>query len=88
MATEVRSNLFNLLNEAERINKKKYSWSAIGKKIGRSRQSTEHLFMGDQDDDSYIKYGTLGKLIDFFASEGLPVTINKLFIVIDGNAQG
>jgi len=77
----VRSNLFNLLQQLERKNSRRYSWAAIGRYIGRSRQATENLFTGEQSDDSYIKYGTIAGLLQFFRAEGLNVTPNDLFTV-------
>lgn len=77
----VRNNLFSLLQQAEKLNNKKYSWALIGRRVGRSRQAAEKLFRDEQTNDSYIKYGTLDGLLKFFNAEGLPVTISDLFIV-------
>lgn len=78
--TVVRSNLFDLLQRLEKQNGKRYSWAAIGREIKRSRQATENLFAGEQSEDSYIKYGTMGHLLDFFRSQGLDISPGDLFV--------
>lgn len=86
MSTIVRSNLFELLQRIERQNNKRYSWAAIGRRIKRSRQAAENLFTGDQSEDSYIKYGTMARLLEFFHQEGLAdISIGDLFKIDDTN---
>lgn len=81
--TVIRSNLFNLLQEIEKRNNRKYPWAVISRRIQRSRQATEALFMGEQSKDSYIKYGTMGHLLEFFRAEGLDIGPGDLFVVTE-----
>lgn len=83
----IRSNLFDLLQQLEKKNNRKYSWASIGRYIKRSRQATENLFMGEQSEDSYIKYGTMAGLLDFFREEGLELTPGDLFIETNEEPQ-
>ena len=77
----VRHKLFELLQSLELQNRKKYNWAEIGRKIGTSRQSTQHLFTSDQTVDSSIRNGTLAGILAFFESEGMPISIGDVYDV-------
>lgn len=89
MPTIVKSNLLELVQKLERRNSKRYTYTYIAEKLGRTRQAVERLIMEGQTNDSYIKYGLLAKLLDFFHEEGLEdVTLADLFTVIDAVTPG
>lgn len=81
MTTNVLPNFFQCLMKLQEKRHKVYSWQDVGTALGMSRQAAQALFLSDQKDNSFIKYSTLSKLIDFFAAEGMPITVNDLFIV-------
>lgn len=75
---EVKLNYVKLLQELERKNKRRYKYSEIGLVAGLSRQTVTKLFTGKAQ---AVDLATIGKLLDFFASEGLPISISDLFTV-------
>lgn len=77
----MKPNFFSCLLKLQAQNGRVYSWQDVGQKIGLSRQATHALFTGKLSDKAFIKYTTLGKLIEFFESEGMPVTPNDLFVI-------
>lgn len=77
----VRPNFYGCLLELQGKNHVRYSWADIGREIGMSRQAAQNLFMNEATDDSFAKYGTLAALLDFFAREGMPITVADLFVV-------
>lgn len=58
-----------------------YSWQDVGTALGMSRQAAQSLFMGEPTENGFVKYSTLAGLLDFFAAEGMPITVNDLFVV-------
>lgn len=66
------------LSRLQAQNKKVYTWGEIAGSIGMTPQGVRSLFAGEAD---RLYYSTLGKLGDFFAAEGLPVTPNDLLAV-------
>lgn len=85
--TTVKPNFFTCLMRLQDKNKKIYSWAEIGDAIGMSRQAAQSLFMAETTDNSFLRYGTFGRLVDFFATEGLPVAPNDLFVIDDSDAS-
>lgn len=79
----VRPNLWNMLLELQKATGTRYTWSYLGTSLGMSRQAAQVLFTPSEvSDDSYIKYGTLASLLDFFHAHGMTgVTISDLFAV-------
>jgi transcriptional regulator with XRE-family HTH domain len=55
-----------------------YSQAELSKKTGLTRQTVVRVF-GDQAER--IDMTTLAALLDFFAAEGMPVTVADLFTV-------
>ena len=82
MTYTVRPAFLECLHKLEEKQGKRYSWAHIGRKMGLTRQAAQALFTGESSDDSFAKYGTIAKLLDFFAAEGMPVTIADLFTVV------
>lgn len=68
-------------------NKKVYSWADVGNAIGMSRQAAQSLFMSEPTENSFLRYGTFGELLDFFHAEGMPITPNDLFVVEDSPSE-
>lgn len=64
-------------------NHKVYSWQAIGEALDMSRQAAQNLFMNEPSGNSFIKYATLARLIDFFAREGMDVKLDDLLEVVE-----
>lgn len=71
--------LFNLhkpLSRLEQIKNRRYSFSEIADASGLTRQGVRRLLKEPSD---RIDVDTLSKLLDFFATEGMPITVNDLF---------
>lgn len=71
--------LFNLhkpLSRLEQIKNRRYSFSEIADASGLTRQGVRRLLKEPSD---RVDVDTLGKLLDFFAAEGMPITVNDLF---------
>lgn len=84
----VRPNLLPLLHKMEEVNNRRYKWAELGRMMGVSRQAAHALFMAeDITDDSFMKYGTAGALLDLFNNEGLDITIADLFTVTTADDQ-
>ena len=81
MTITVLPNYFHCLLKLQEKNHKVYSWADVGNSLGISRQAALSLFMNEPSENGFIKYSTLAGLLHFFASEGLPLTINDLFTV-------
>lgn len=76
--TTVRSNLFRLIAQLEANTGKPYPLQAIASKSGVHRHTVETLVNGAPQG---VQFKTMAGLIDFFAAEGMPVTLNDLFSV-------
>lgn len=83
MPTQVQSNLFALVNQLERQNNRRYSYSELGAALGISHQSAKILLKQKTDPNSYLRYGLIGKLLDFFKAEGMSITVGDLYVTID-----
>ena len=81
MSYTVRPAFMQCLHRLEEKQGNRLSWAHIGRQMGMTRQAAQALFTGDSSDDSFAKYGTIAKLLDFFAAEGMPVTVADLFTV-------
>ena len=80
MTTKVLPNFFACLMRLQEKNKKVYSWQDVGSALGMSRQAAQSLFIKEPPDTGFVRYSTIAGLLDFFAREGMPVTINDLFV--------
>lgn len=76
--TTVELNYVQLLQDLESKTKRRYKYTEIALISGLSRQTVTKLFTGKAQ---AIDLDTIGKLLDFFASEGMPITLNDLFTV-------
>lgn len=74
--TEIKLNVFSLIKQLEIKRGHDLQWSDISRKSGITRQTWLRLRTNEA---TGIDLGTLGKLIDFFAAEGMPITISDLF---------
>ena len=69
--------IFDAINKLEAKNKRLYSDNEIAKATGLHRHTINVMRKGKAEP-------TLDKLLDFFASEGMPIEPNDLFdVVID-----
>lgn len=58
--------------------KGRYSYARISEISKISRQGIRRMLV---EDTQQVDVATLSKLLDFFASEGMPITVNDLFVV-------
>lgn len=76
--TTVKLNLFALTKQLELKLGRDLDWSDVARKSGISRQNWSNM---RNDISAGIDFSTIAKLLDFFRSEGLPVTVADLFTV-------
>lgn len=76
----VKFNLKQLLRELEAQNKRDYEYQQVAKACRLSRFTVSAIA---NNDNVRVELPTLAKLLDFFKSEGMPVTIDRLFTVTD-----
>jgi hypothetical protein len=76
--TTVQSNLFRLIAQLEANTGKPYPLQTIAARSGVHRHTVEVLVSGKPQG---VQFKTMGALLDFFESEGMPVTLNDLFTV-------
>lgn len=76
--TTIEYNLFNLKKQLEIKSQREFSWNEIAERSGVHRNTMLNLA---NDRTRRIDLDIMARLIDFFASEGMPVTPNDLFIV-------
>jgi AraC-like DNA-binding protein len=69
-------NIFKAVRRLEAETGKHYTIQDIAREAGMHRHTVASLLDGREDK-------TLGKVLAFFADEGMPVTINDLFTVTD-----
>lgn len=71
---------FNLHTPLSKLEEKngRYSYAKISEKSGISRQGVRRLLI---EGTRQIDIDTLSKLLAFFESEGMPVSINDLFTI-------
>lgn len=83
MQYTVKLNLFALKKDLEKKVGHDMYWTDIAALSGISRQTWDRMYGGKAD---RIEFGTLGKLLTFFRSQGLDITIADLFVVSDQDA--
>lgn len=69
-------NLHRPLSELEQRRKQRYSYADIADKSGMTRQGVRRLL---KEETLVIRVDTLSALLDFFAAEGMPITVSDLF---------
>lgn len=79
----LKFNLHKPLYQLEQKNGR-YSYAKIAEISGLTRQGVRRLLKEPSDT---ISVRTIGKLLDFFASEGMPITVDQLFTVEEPDAK-
>ena len=75
---EITVNVMAKVNELEQLHHRRYTYTDIADATGLSRHTVRKWLTGEV---KAIDLESLGKLLDFFAAEGMPVTIAELFTV-------
>lgn len=68
--------IFDAVNQLEKHNGRRYSESEIAAATKLHRHTIAAVMKGKHDK-------TLSKLLAFFASEGMPITVGDLFTITD-----
>lgn len=76
--TKIRYNLLSLKLELEYKNKREYTWKQLADAIDVSERTLSAWL---HNKTSRVDMVGLAKLIDFFKSEGMPITVADLFEV-------
>jgi hypothetical protein len=76
--TKLSFNLHKPLSLLEQKKNCRYSYAAIADGSGLTRQGVRRLLKEKSD---RVDLSTLGKLLDFFSAEGMPITVGDLFAV-------
>ena len=74
----IKFNLFKLRANLEAELKGPVSWVKIAEATGVHRNTMQNLV---NNKTSTVDLEVMGKLLDFFAAEGMPITIADLFTV-------
>ena len=74
----VKFNLFALRARLEEKSGRSYSWVEIADSVGAHRNTLQNLAANRT---GTIDVAVTSRLLDFFASEGMPITIVDLFTV-------
>lgn len=80
MKTKTKLNVFRLVKLLEAQTGKPYSNTVVAGKADLSRVTVNSLVAGTTN---RIDLATIDKLLDFFAAEGMPVTVGDLFTVTE-----
>jgi len=78
--THITYNLFNLKRELEIKTQEEYTWQRIAD-ISEIHKNTIYNLANNRT--QRVDLNVMARLLDFFASQGLPIGINDLFIVTD-----
>lgn len=78
MQSKTQLNVFRLVKRLEEKNNVAYSNTAIAQKSGLSRVTVNGLVSSGTQ---RIDLETIDKLLDFFATEGMPVSPCDIFVV-------
>ncbi len=78
MPTKTQLNVFRMVKRLEEKSNVAYTNTAIAKKSGLSRVTVNGLVSSGTQ---RIDLETIDKLLDFFATEGMPITPGDLFTV-------
>lgn len=71
----VKPNLFNVVNELERLKGRKLSSNEIAQRASLSRHTINNLIQGNT---KLVYFETLTKLLAFFRAEGMDVNLADL----------
>ncbi len=71
----VKPNLFNVVNELERLKGRKLSSNEIAQRASLSRHTINNLIQGNT---KLVHFETLTKLLAFFRAEGMDVNLADL----------
>ena len=74
----LKFNLHKPLSQLEQKKDCRYSYAQVAEISGLTRQGVRRLLKENSDT---LRVSTLSALLDFFASEGMPITVDKLFEV-------
>ena len=77
---EIALNVMAKVNELEQLRHRRYNYTDIADAANLSRHTVRKWLTGEV---KAIDLESLGKLLDFFAAEGMPVTVADLFTVTD-----
>ena len=81
---KVTFNLHAPLSNLEQLKNRRYSYAEVADISTLTRQGVRRLLKEPSETVSVV---TLAKLLDFFASEGMPITIDHLFTVQEEGSQ-
>lgn len=76
--TKLLFNLHKPLSQLEQMKNRRYSFNEIALATGLTRQGVRRLLKEPSD---RIDVNTIAKLLSFFATEGMPITVSDLFTV-------
>lgn len=82
--TKIRYNLYSLKKQLEINAQSDYTWDKIALDSNVHRNTLLNMA---NDKTRRIDLDIMGRLIDYFASEGMPVTPNDLFVVEPDEVQ-
>lgn len=74
MSHKVELNIYHLINRLEAIKGRRISDNEIATALGVHRHTVTKIRKGRPEP-------SLAKLLDYFAAEGMPVTVDQLFTV-------
>ena len=77
-ATQVEFNLFQLINRLEATREREVTIVEIAEETGLSQAG---LYKAKNKAYGGVQFETLGKLMDYFARQGMPITISDMFTV-------
>ena len=81
---KVTFNLHAPLSNLEQLKNRRYSYAEVADISSLTRQGVRRLLKEPSETVSVV---TLAKLLDFFAAEGMPITIDQLFTVQEEGSQ-
>lgn len=76
--TQIEFNLFQLINRLEAAKEREVTIVEIAEETGLSQAG---LYKAKNKAYSGVQFETLGKLMDYFARQGMPITISDMFTV-------
>lgn len=74
----IKYNLFALKRQLELLKGKSYTWQEISHKTGIHFNTLHNM---ENNKTRRVDLDIVAKLLDFFAAEGMPVTVDQLFSV-------
>lgn len=80
MRYKVEYNLFDLLRDLEKRQQRIISDAEVARRLGVHRHTVESMTAGTADEQIRKK---MAAVLDFFAAEGMTITIDQLFNVTD-----